>query len=518
MEVHKFFFLDKQTLNIIPPHKSDIMIKFPYNTVGRHMENNLNHDGSFRLLFHPLFSPGEEEYVLPVGTNKPSLNKEQYRTENAYQRMYDNGSITKDEYTQLNTDPRVYLTDGTIATCGRWFLRYPDGDIQSDVAIIPPALSDLICKMFDAIGPDFTYKIHYGKLLLHTLENVDKYLYGHQELLEKRLIFFVCNEYEYHWFGMCAVSPWKAIVQAHEKCKEAKLHGDFTKNKNLEHKDGIIYNDSLGPQEKVTNNKEIIAFLWLLNMMSHYRDMRLSGKSSVINYVWMHEHLHDTGYHMFLMGMDGPFGNLFVDTTETIPYPIIYRPPKARFQQPDTWNCAVCWLLFAYDNILAFHHRPFMETSCGDHDVQVHFGKYVHSKAWLTGKGTGQTETSKVVNPLLTLFRKEMVLIIEHMRWCFLLANHCDVIRLPSWGDIHQNHAAILDSTDHGKYVQPILDERNNDLNTPMHQLYLREKYLRKRVNDGSKIPALETDTKVFLKIIGCWLKGILRKLSQGVT
>jgi len=147
-EVHKFFFLDKQTLNVIPPNKSDIMIKFPYNTVGRHMENNLNYDGSFRILFHPIFSPGEEEYVLPVGTNKPSLNKEQYRSENAYQKMYDNGSITKDEYMKLNTNPRVYLTDGTIATCGRWFLRFPEGDIQSDVAIIPPALSDLIRKMF----------------------------------------------------------------------------------------------------------------------------------------------------------------------------------------------------------------------------------------------------------------------------------------------------------------------------------------------------------------------------------
>jgi hypothetical protein len=147
-EVHKFFFLDKQTLNVIPPNKSDIMIKFPYNTVGRHMENNLNYDGSFRILFHPIFSPGEEEYVLPVGTNKPSLNKEQYRSENAYQKMYDNGSITKDEYMKLNTNPYVYLTDGTIATCGRWFLRFPEGDVQSDVAIIPPALSDLIRKMF----------------------------------------------------------------------------------------------------------------------------------------------------------------------------------------------------------------------------------------------------------------------------------------------------------------------------------------------------------------------------------
>jgi hypothetical protein len=184
-EVHKFFFLDKQTLNVIPPNKSDIMIKFPYNTVGRHMEKNLNFDGSFRLLFHPIFSPGEAEYVLPIGTNKPSLNKEQYRSENAYQRSYDNGSITKDEYMKLNTDPHVYLTDGTIATCGRWFLRFPEGDIQSDVAIIPPSLSDLIRQIFYNIGPNFTYTMKFDNPLIYALDNVDKYLYGHRELLEK---------------------------------------------------------------------------------------------------------------------------------------------------------------------------------------------------------------------------------------------------------------------------------------------------------------------------------------------
>jgi hypothetical protein len=213
----------------------------------------------------------------------------------------------------------------------------------------------------------------------------------------------------------------------------------------------------------------------------------------------MHEHYPDSGFHMFLMGMDGPFGNLFVDTIKTMPYPIIYHPPNSRFRQPDNFNCGVCWVLFIYDTILAFHHRPFMETSCGEHDVEANFGKYVHSKVWLSGRGTERNEIMRVVNPILTLFRKEMVLMIERMRWCFLLANNCDVTRHSSWGDIHQNHAAILDSTDHGKYVQPILDERNNDLNTPVHQLYLREKYLRKRINDGTKVPALETNTEVFL-------------------
>jgi hypothetical protein len=140
--------------------------------------------------------------------------------------------------------------------------------------------------------------------------------------------------------------------------------------------------DSTGTKTK--DIEHIRPLAWLLNMMSHYRDMKAHGKQHLINYMWMHidDENIQCAYPMFLMGMRGPFGNLFVDTVATLPYPVIDRPLKSIFPQPNGYDCGVCWCLFMYDTMLLFHNRPFV-VGGGQDDAFFHLGEYIHSNAYV---------------------------------------------------------------------------------------------------------------------------------------
>ena len=95
------------------------------------------------------------------------------------------GNVNRVEYTELKQDKTVFLTDGTIGFFGTWLLRNPNTDIQADVAIIPPSLADLLRQLFARIGEDFEYRHYWNGETVTTLGNIDKYLYGNPEILEK---------------------------------------------------------------------------------------------------------------------------------------------------------------------------------------------------------------------------------------------------------------------------------------------------------------------------------------------
>jgi hypothetical protein len=59
------------------------------------------------------------------------------------------------------------------------------------------------------------------------LDKVDKYIYGHPQLTTKRLIFSMVNADHDHWYGFCAVNPWKAIMEKLLLSNPEHLHADF---------------------------------------------------------------------------------------------------------------------------------------------------------------------------------------------------------------------------------------------------------------------------------------------------
>ena len=145
---------------------------------------------------------------------------------------------------------------------------------------------------------------------------------------------------------------------------------------------------------------------------------------------------------------------------------------------------------FIYDTILAFHHRPFVSQG-GSDDAFAHMGNYVHSEGFLKGKTSMRDESQYVIKPLCQLLRYEMVLMLERIRLCYILAQNCDVTRPSDWGTITKDHLDLLESTRYKKYHQHV--------GTPIHKLYVREKYLRKWVCDGKKVPSLMGDTSHLL-------------------
>ncbi len=201
---------------------------------------------------------------------------------------------------------------------------------------------------------------------------------------------------------------------------------------------------------------------------------------------------------MVLMGMDGPFGNLFLDDFDSNPFQCISRPVKSQVVQADGYNCGVGWLMFMYDTMLAFHKRPFI-LGGGPNDAVSHLGKYVHSQAWLKGEGTLSNEIKDVTNPLFRLVRTEMVLMMERMRWCYLLSKHCDVTRPSEWGSMIPKHKKYVESPEFLKHIQPILDLRNEDIKDWTNRQYTREANLQKKVTMGKKLPNLVSDPAMFL-------------------
>ena len=88
---------------------------------------------------------------------------------------------------------------------------------------------------------------------------------------------------------------------------------------------------------------------------------------------------------------------------------------------------------------------------------------------------------------------------LERLRVCMILANHCDVTRPSNWGAIGKEHKTMLETNRYKLHLQPVLDRADQDVGKPLHKLYVHEKYLHKHVCDGKKVPSLLGDTSHFM-------------------
>jgi hypothetical protein len=291
------------------------------------------------------------------------------------------------------------------------------------------------------------------------------------------------------------------------------LHADFTK-KNLDrHQSGLFYNDALDSNcVTPTDVSSVFPFIWLLNTMSHYRDLAAVGERQKINFVFGHKQDNYRALHMYFLGCNGPFGNLFKDTMESLPYKFINRPPRSISFQPNTWDCGICWCLFIYDTMLAMHQRAYMVIPSGKDDAVYHFGHYIHSKQFMNQELSSVREKTNVTTPLCKLWRHEMLEMIERLRWCFLSSRHCDITRPNDWGVTTAEHQLLLSNPLFVEHVKPVLDRRNEIDNNPrsrINAVYTKEKQCRLKVLDGNKCPSIHPDPSLLLdyKRFAEWLE-----------
>ena len=169
-----------------------------------------------------------------------------------------------------------------------------------------------------------------------------------------------------------------------------------------------FWNDSSTEGGKQSSIEDVHALIWLLNLMSHYHNLNMKGLWAKIHYVQLNA---DDGYqtpHLYFMGMHGPFGNLFYDTLEIIPYKHLHRLDKTIFYQPNGYDCGLCWGLFIYDTIHAFRNQAFLvkNTSASMKTDAYHcLGQYLHSEGFLNSEINSQDEWDNSRIPLCRLRR-----------------------------------------------------------------------------------------------------------------
>ena len=164
------------------------MFNFPFNTTGSELEGYLN-DGCLKFWYDPAKFRDKRDYMIPDSGPKRQQNHSKVLDVNQLKDCYDSTNVNYQEYVHMRDNPKVYIHDQTLVLWNLWLLRHPDSPEAKDVAIIPPFIAKGIIEiLYDLSNPGhFTYQS--AQSLKQGLDAVKFYLYGHPQLLEKRLIF-----------------------------------------------------------------------------------------------------------------------------------------------------------------------------------------------------------------------------------------------------------------------------------------------------------------------------------------
>ncbi len=81
--------------------------------------------------------------------------------------------------------------------------------------IVPMTISQAVISIFmgskEHLNGLFRDKVK--ELVQGELVDIDKYLWGHPDLFQKRFIFFVVNNSANEWLGFTAINPWVQLVK-----------------------------------------------------------------------------------------------------------------------------------------------------------------------------------------------------------------------------------------------------------------------------------------------------------------
>ena len=294
----------KGTINV-EDSMGGVLFQFPFDCDGSFLDNVVIPEDDW-LFAHPVFKPPNGVLYALRNATDTSPVESLFREDGMYNGVYDSVVIEDKALLPLQLD--LPLSNPHVDLWSCWMLRHLDGDVCNDVLIVPLCVTESIEKCFALLDGDYA---NLGKPkiqveMAHCLFIVDKYLWGHPDLLEKRLILMATTE---KWIGFALLNPWVRLVKEAITSKKQTEFGNMKKKKfDLDTcVSGMICNKSYSLADSATD--EVVIPLYLLNLASHFRDLRLHGKHTVFNFEAMVKNGIPMWYFFFL-GYTGPFCNL----------------------------------------------------------------------------------------------------------------------------------------------------------------------------------------------------------------
>ncbi len=473
----------------------NLLFPFPFDCEGSYLEKVVipNEDWLFA---HPAFKASSGMLYALRNHTDPADSKVLFREEGMYDGACDDAPIELQDLNSLKEEQPLMGIHVDLWAC--WLLRHMEGDVANDVLIVPLLVSASISACMELLEGDYQ---NLGKpvvleKLTQYLSMVDKYLWGHPDLFEKRLILITTSSEPDQWTGYALLNPWVCLVKATRSSNKLNDCGNMKKKKfDIDTcLSGMICNNTNALTESPSS--DVIVPLWFLNLASHYRDLRLHDKHTLFNLEAMVGKGIPVWYYLFL-GFTGPFANLhnFEDNQENN-YPLLEEvTSRIGIKHPNGALGSEVWCLFMYDAILSINKRALITTE----DNTIQFGSHTHTHAYLQVKDLSDTMTQSeysVVFYLCMLLRGEMRLVVERLRYVYLQATTHPQTQFsfpPEWG-VPGKTTLLNQMTTNVNFqnaVKPVLDASKKARNKP-EPMYRLEKQFRANINDRSKYDPLE--------------------------
>jgi hypothetical protein len=488
-------FLEPVITFILPAQAHELLFEFPFNCTGFMLDHFLE-GNEFYLFSDSVFGKkGTEEYSMRDAANQTSCNKD-FREEGMYDWIYDTAGINLDCYQKLCDPDTPHVSDPLVDFWSVWMLRNTGGWVQEDVAIIPL----IVCRAFEKgielsnLSMKHPSNSMISEALTEVLAVVDKYLWAHKDLLQKRLIFYTANCDPGDWLGLVAVNPWvRLVVYADEQERKTPAAlKDIDVADEILH--GIFHNNSSGTE---VGQEDTYSFLWFLNLASRYRDLRLKQTHLLFNY----EKMVSVGVppqHLIHLSWEGPFGILEkLKPNEEPVFKLLDQEIGTGFyRERNHLQNGMAWCIFMYDVILSVHCRSLFQVDI----APPYVGCMCHTSKFFTNAPKTPLKVKvleiSIVQGLYNLFRFELQTTIERIR--YLYVQNGDIAIPTGWGYMTDSHRALLDSKAFKKNVLPLL-EKIKKHRFVRHPSYNKELHIRLKLMDASEYDPV-TDTSHMFK------------------
>jgi hypothetical protein len=250
-------FFEPVLRSILPlAHTGEYLLEFPFSCSVKLLDHFMVGE-VFNFFSDPSFGcKSNKEYSTRDQADTRTSHFKDFREEGMYDLIFDMAIIELPSHVSLTEQVDMPVSDSHVDFFSFWMLHNPKGPIHEDVAPIIPLV----------VSKSFIACIHIAGEALANLEDeniqetvhdnlvcVDKYLWSHPSLLQKRLIFFTVKTGPGEWLGYVAVNPCVRLVEYAEEL-DKKYPTRFKTDEEVEdHLSGLLFNHSGHKQPKMTD-------------------------------------------------------------------------------------------------------------------------------------------------------------------------------------------------------------------------------------------------------------------------
>ena len=530
-EKEEDFFLLTNQQNLLPTDENKLLLVFPFSVPVASLEKMVDKQSGISIMGMSRFlhstTGGKYFAIRPQKTSRSLQHAGEFDMRNNYM----TARVHTADYTEIKTKPTCFLNDIHLNFCFSLIFRDKKSTSTQGTAIVQPYVSEAVKQLFTIISEK--QKNWYSELKTH-LKYCCDFLYGHPDLLEKRLIFFVLNPDRRHWNGFCAVNAWIHLLRS-----DAQLMAPTSKNSKAaklpktgldEYVSGVLFNDGLSSSIKGHGYaSDMRPFLWFLNLAVKYRDMRLHKTVSgfdperLINTHLMKEvgGKQCPVRHFFLLGCEGPFGNIFNQGLDNMPFPFLDRHQSTITKQSDGFNCALAWVLFIIDTMVAFQNRSSKRKKKKDGSLEtdkeffsrLQLGRLTNLPEYLeieddhwppTGDPVYERQ-GKVNSMIYTLMRHEICFVMERMRVHWLSCADTSSPRPDNsisqspvdWGEFSSYIEEMHKSAAFKEHIEPMLSVLQAKHRPAQTNAFKDEDKIRQLITSPKHLKPL-VDTKIY--------------------